>query len=362
MITALIASFLALQAPAQAATKKVDLAQIALSFDCPKTWEINPNKKAEVHIVLPVPDAQTSATLDIYPVNFDAEPHIWQLSQEALTKQMKRDLVRQWEEEILGVQLLLTRANYVVKSVSRTSVVGLLYNDGPRKMMYRLIAAPEDFDKADFAWRTSLLTLRSYNGRPLSPQIPGKSVVVDPKQPVDLPTKPPKEITLSGTGPGNGSRPPKKAEKSLDLTVANRKVQLRYPADWTVAQDSAGAITMSNAGVTVPLTVSVLSTLDSDTAHRTLFKVSSETLNDFVKVNQRDEPPSATNLAGSTLERVWRNGVGDKGPLVTCDAVVGLGDFYLVLKYRTADAAKSAGERRVVEALLDQLSIESSGS
>ncbi len=348
------AALLALVSPQQTEVKRVDLAQIGLSFDCPKTWDVSSNKKAEVHIILPVPDAQTTATVDIYPTNFVSETNIWQLSQEGLAKSMKREIVRQWQEEVLGVPLLLTRVNYTERGNTKTSTTGLLYSDSPRKLMYRLVSAPEDFDKADYAWRTAMQTLRTYTNRPLTPQSPGKEP--DPKIPDVLPDKPPKHIVFDTHN--TGARPIKKADKSFDMVIANRKVQLRYPADWTFKQDANGVILLSNPGVANPVSITALSTLDSDAPQRALFKASSTTLDQFVKVDRREEAPSSTNLAGATLWTVWRTGKTTNGYLRTCDACVSLGDFYLLAGYKSTDATRSAAEQKLVENLLDQISVE----
>ncbi len=358
MTVALFASLLALAAPSQTDIKRVDLAQIALSFDCPKTWDVSTNKKSEVHIILPVPDTQTTATIDIYPINFVSDPDVWQLSQQAFSKDLKREMVKQWQEEILGVPLLLTRVNYMERGATKTSTTGLLYASNPRKLMYRLVSAPEDFDKADFAWRSAMQTLRTFTNRPLTAQVPGKTG--DPKEPVDLPTKPPKHIVFEGNG--SGSRPIRKAEKAFDLVIANRKVQLRYPAEWTLKQETTGLISLSNAGLSVSVTINAFSTLDSESPKRALFQTSSITLDQFVKVERRTEPPEGTNLAGATLAVVWRVGTAVNGPLRTCDASVSLGDFYLIASYRSTDVARAAAEQKLVETLLDQLSIEPAAS
>jgi len=354
MTLASFAVLLALFSPQQTELKRVDLAQIGLSFDCPKTWDVSSNKKAEVHIILPVPDAQTTATIDIYPTNFVAEPNIWQLSQEGLAKSMKREMVRQWQEEILGVPLLLTRVNYTERGNTKTSTTGLLYSDSPRKLMYRLVSAPEDFDKADYAWRTAMQTLRTYTSRPLAPQSPGKEP--DPKTPAVLPDKPPTHIIFDAHN--TGTRPVKKADKTFDMVIANRKVQLRYPSDWEFKQDASGVILLSNPGLSSPVTVNVLSTLDSDAPQKALFKASSATLDQFVKVDRRDEAPSSTNLPGATLWTVWRTGKSANGYLRTCDACISLGDFYLLAGYKTTDNTKAAPEQKLVESLLDQMSVE----
>lgn len=362
MTVAILSAALALLGQ-QSDTKQVDLAQIGLSFTCPKTWEVTTNKKAEVHIVLPVPDTQDKAELDIFPVNFDSDSDTWQHMQEVFAKNFKRELVRQWQEELLSVPLLLTRTNYTEKGKLEASVTGLLYSSDPRKLMYRLVASPDDFDKADYAWRSTMQSMRTYSGHALSPQVPGTDTKKDPKNgkgPDILPDKPPQHVIFDGSH--NGTRPVKKADKSLEVTVANRKVQFRYPSSWTVSQDASGAIQLKSPGVSTPVTVGVFSTLDSDAPQRALFKSSSATLDTFAKVDHREEAPASNNLAGATVWTIWRAGTAASGALYTCDAAVSLGDFYVLAGYRCTDSSRSQAEHKLIATLLDEISVESPGS
>src|SRR5262249_52880941 len=132
MTVALLASVLALSSAQQTDSKNVDLAQIGLSFSCPKSWEITTDKKANVEIVFPIPDTQHTANLNIYPVAFDQDTATWQHMQDVFGKTLKRDVAKQWQEEILGVPLLLTRSNYSEKNVPLASVTGLLYSSNPK--------------------------------------------------------------------------------------------------------------------------------------------------------------------------------------------------------------------------------------
>lgn len=359
MFTALLLTTVALFSQGQA-TKRYDLPQIALSFDCPTNWTISTDKKGDTKAFIPLEGSSEKAELDIYPANFVSEKEIWQLSQATMVQQMKRKLEEQSEEVILGVPLLLTKFSYDETNNPKVCLVGLIYNAAPRKLYFRLTASAEDFDKAEFSWRQAMQTLRTFDGRPAKPQDPtvkvnpGKSDGKKPPVSEDLPTKPP---TISEVKPANQPRPIKKAEQVLAMSVANRDLKFYYPTGWTAVRDDKGVITLTHPGVKNPIKMTLSSTLDSDPPAKALFKVSSATLDDYTKVNKRDEVPGK-NLPGSDFIYIWRSGVGQSGPLYTCDAVGWTGDFYWMIAYRSDSPASVAGERKLLEALIDQMSVE----
>lgn len=352
MITSLIGA-LALRSLAQGEGKRVDLALIALSLDCPKEWVVTTDKKKNVKIVFQIPSGSTAAAVEIFPTNFVEEKDRWQLIQAEFARTSKRELVRQWEEEVLGVPLLLTRVNYSEGGNQKTAVNGLLYNDSARKMWYRITAAPEDFDNADYAWRTVLQTMRTFSGSALKAQVPG--VKPDPKKPVDdLPTKPPTVTQIDD--PTKHSRAEvRRPFKSLDVVIANRKVSFQYPDNLRVEQAPTGVIQLFIPNVSSPLLVNLFSTLDSDPSERALFKASSESLNKLLKVERRDESGPTKSISGADLHTIWRRGTGQSGILTCLDAVVSLDAFYALISW--SNPGTSISERQAIDAALRQLSV-----
>lgn len=361
-MTALFACVLALAAPQASTpqvptTQRVDLAQIGLSFDAPKEWEVTYDRRSrDYSIVVPVPDSSDAkARLVISPVNFRAEKDVWQLSQATFHKNAKREIVRQWEEELLGVPLLLTKVNWNVRSVAQTEVVGLHYADSPRKMMFRLTAAAEDFDKVNFVWRNALLSLRTFDGK--APQANDPNRPFDPKVKPELPTRPPVRNTVDSVNRPATNASLTKGDGSFDLEVARRAVVLRYPTAWKVEANN-GVLTLTHPNVANPVRVTVSSTLDSDPAPRALFRQASQTLADYTKVERRDEILPRPNAAAATLASVWRRGPSANGTLFTLDATVANGEFYLLAGFRSSNPATIGAERRLVEELLEQLTLE----
>lgn len=353
MTTALLAAIALRTLITQGEGKRVDLALIALSFNCPKDWVVTVDKKKNVKIVFPVPSGSTAATVEIFPTNFVGEKDQWQLIQAEFVRTSKRELVRQWEEEILGVPLLLTRANFLDGTTQRSTVNALLYNDSARKMWFRLTAAPEDFDSADYAWRTALQSLRTFSGAPLKAQVPG--VKPDPKkQPEELPTRPPNVTQID-----DPTKQPKKDQrhpfKSFELMIANRKVRLQFPDTCKIDQGPDGLLKLTIPGVANPLTLNVFSNLDSDPSERALFKASSETLARLPKVERRDELGPTPNLANAVLHSIWRRGSGADGSLTTLDAAISVDPFYALASWSVKGV--STQERQLVDAVLRELTL-----
>src|SRR4051812_15977869 len=99
--------------------------ELGLSFNYPKSWKVTKVKvrnrtKFDItnpktwrpastdnttRFLLPVEGSKQDGTLEIYSAQFFAETDIWQYSQKDINDQMKRPVLRQWQEEILGVPL-----------------------------------------------------------------------------------------------------------------------------------------------------------------------------------------------------------------------------------------------------------------
>jgi hypothetical protein len=217
--------------------------------------------------------------------------------------------------------------------------------------MFRLSAAPDDFDKAEFSWRESMNTIRT--GRPWTPEDP--NLKPDPSQPQRTQLPPP---VVTKPNSLDGKEKIVKPPVSVSATVAGRKVEIRLPSDWAGKVGEDGQITLTHPEVTNAVILSLASSLDSDPPQKALLLASSKTLGDFEKVTKRDETVPDRNRAGATVASVWRSGSGIKGDLFTCNAVVVSGDNYALISYRCVDMGKIGNERKLVESLLNSCTIE----
>src|SRR5258708_30520995 len=99
--------------------------KLGLMFSYPKNWALLTNKKGETAGVMPIEGSTQAAHIEIYAIAYDKEKSVWQVGQDTINKTMKHDVVRQWEEEILGVPLLLTKMAYNNKTGSNVLLPGL---------------------------------------------------------------------------------------------------------------------------------------------------------------------------------------------------------------------------------------------
>ncbi|HVT12014.1 MAG TPA: hypothetical protein VHE55_07080 [Fimbriimonadaceae bacterium] len=331
---------------------------LGMKFNYPKTWELTTNKKNETRILIPMENTSDRAVVEVYSVSFRSEPEIWQLSEAAFAKTMKRKVERQWEEEILDVPLLLTKVDFTDKGSRKVSETGLLYTLGFNKLMYRITAAPENFDKADYEWRKVLQTLRTWTGEMPKKEDGSKIERKDPipagEKPDDVPHPTiPHEIN---------AQPKEKAVKSPPVATVvsgdSKKLLLCAPNGWKADVNKDNSVTLTHPGVNGPISITVFPVAGSDPSDLALLKSSGTALNDYVKVTTRDESLPKANVAGASVASIWRTGTDGKGNLFTCEASCQSGDFYLLLSFRTSDAAHWKQDRHEIEELLDHLSIE----
>ncbi|HWA83588.1 MAG TPA: hypothetical protein VG820_09155, partial [Fimbriimonadaceae bacterium] len=158
------------------------------------------------------------------------------------------------------------------------------------------------------------------------------------------------------------AQPKAKAIKSPPVATLtsgdSKKLFLCAPNGWKAEVNKDNSVTLTNQGIDGPITVTVFPKAGSDPAEIALLKASATGLDRFAKVTSREESLPKTNMAGATFAGIWRAGTDGKGDLCTCEASCQSGDFYLLLSYRTSNAAHWKQDRHVIEELLDHLSLE----
>jgi hypothetical protein len=326
-----------------------DNPELGFSMKHPATWQVS-TKKGDSRILIPIADSKEHAILEIFSALYRSDPEIWQTTQLRVNEQLKRTVHRQWQEEFMGVPLLLTKISYEDRGEPKVALIGLLYTATPRKMNFRLTSAAGVYDTVEYEVRSALQTLRTIDGSLPTAENPNRTV--DTAQT----TRPPVITRIDG-----GPLPPKeihKGEVAVEATAAGRPVVLRMPAPWGAVADGEWFV-LRHPDLKGALRVDVASVLDSDPAIRGLFKASTGSLDLFEKVARRDENRPVQNRAGAQTSAIWRTGASSTGPLTTCDAAGWLGDFYWLLEYRLAGEA-GPEDRKLVEALIDGMSVEPS--
>jgi len=361
-------------------TKTYTNFEIGMAFDYPSTWvyvadpkkakskslippdlfrkkakkgPVAPGKQVQDEALFYIPSGAHTSNFEVYSALWDQTPDLWESIQVDANKELKRSVVKQWREEILGVPLLLTKIAYDDAAGHEVGLIGLVYSRTPYKMAFRITAPDENYDAAEYEVRQALLSLRTTQG--------GLPVPEDPNHPLDksaytnVVNRAPAEVVITGH-----KVDPKKIKKgavALPLSIADKKVVLTMPEGWTSTVGTDGTVTLHNAAVTGDVMISVASTLDSDPPQAAILKTSAQSLDLFSKVESRNETMEEITTGGASTDTIWRTGTSDKGAITSCDSVGATNDLYWILRYRM-DGAMTPAMKKALAELIDGMSVD----
>ncbi len=311
-----------------------------------------PKKPEEGTVTFSIPgvNGAAPAELTIVRASFSGAPEKWQQIQADANKNQKREVEKQWQQEILGVPFLLTRIAYSKDGTATTALTGLLYNAAAYKLLFRLTGPAASFDAAQFEFTKAMETLRTTDDSLPKAQEPDKPIA-----PPAGPPTPESKHTLFGK-PKN---PPVVAPVALAVSVGDKKLRLRVPEGWTLEKVEGDSATLRNKEVKAPVTIKLYITAQS--ANRptdALMTAANATFDEFKTVALREDTPGTPNKAGNPMLAIWRRGEGAKGPLEALDAVVVAGDYYFLVASRPTPGSDKTGERKIIQALLDTVGLE----
>jgi hypothetical protein len=368
MLITMVISAMAIASGQQAtpATDTYTDSQLGLSFAHPTTWLLEtPNdsksvkaakkkKKKDGDMVdfrIPLTGAVDDADLQIMRASFSGTADTWQTVQTDANKNLHRQVERQWQQEILGVPLLLTKINYTENGNNRTTVTGLLYNESASKLLFRLTGPTSDFDKAQYEFDQAMQTLRTTNN-----ELPKAQ---DPYHPVAKVTKADLKGLKHPLFVASTVHSYKVAPVAVPLTVSTKKIEVRVPEGWSASHLEASSFELQSAALPYPIMVRVASSLDSEPAGTALLNASAASLSEFTSVKRREDTTANVNVGGCTVTSIWRTGTGSKGPLVTMEAAGSQGDFYFVATCHPSTDASNLTQRKAIDELLHAISIKS---
>ena len=150
----------------------------------------------------------------------------------------------------------------------------------------------------------------------------------------------------------------KPAPVAIPLVVSTKKVEVHVPEGWTAEHVSGSSFALRNAALPYTLDVRIATSLDSDPPQTALMKTSAKSLADFDKVDRREDDPIAANQAGCVVTSIWRQGSNAKGRLASMEAAGVSGEFYFVITCKPSSGPDFLLQRKIIEALLDRISIE----
>jgi hypothetical protein len=335
----------------QAQAKTFSNADLDLSFQHPGNWKVSTGKKGDSKFEIPL-SGGGKATLEIFAIPFREPAERWQEYQMMANQNLKRTVDRQWQEEILGSPLLMTRIFYSVKSEPMATLVGLMYRAYPKKMNFRLTSSSAGYEEAEKSWRDALMTLRTMTGKMPEAENPDRIVDVTPV--VKKPDHEKKVTVLSAKDPAPGRL--FKGRVKVPCKAAGKDVELRLPDGWSAVPAENG-FTLSRKGLNGQLRLEVAGTLDSPTAERALVAATGRTLAEFAEVTTRIEPRPETTKSGARMAFVRREGKSKDGPLIVVHAYGASGEFYWLLEYRATDPKAYRKDAGALENLMQSASV-----
>lgn len=326
---------------------------LGLAFDHPKAWVVGKKTKDSSRYTVPIPDSTETAELEVVRTPFHSSKEIWNTIQVRVNEQLKREVVRQYEQDVLSVPMLFTQVNFTEQGVSKTTLSGLYYTRTPIKLLIRLTAPTAEFEKAQFSFQEALQSLRTMDGSTPTEDDENVPLTVTKNTP-----KAPPQVKVIKTGGKDKTGPVKLVD--VPIVVSTKPVVFRVPEGWRTENVEGGKLTLRHDDLSGPITVEFHSTLDSEPAQNALFKLSSASLNDFTAINRREDTNNEANKAGCLITTVLRIGKSSAGDLAVHESAGVQGNFYFLTSYRQTNVAVLPAERKLIEALLAQVSLQTS--
>ncbi|MCC6402479.1 MAG: hypothetical protein IT207_00545 [Fimbriimonadaceae bacterium] len=311
---------------------------LGLSFEHPKAWRVSKERLFTL-IEIPLADGKL-AHVELFSATYRDTAEKWQSLQDEVNKAMGRTVERQWEEEILGVPMLLTKLAYKEGERETVTFVGLLYSATPEKMQFRLNTPADQAETAQQAWWSALLTLRTNSGLLPSGEDPSKPLTElqpEPEKPTIVLRKPDPVVTELRPG----------------ARVPFKGLVVQLLDGWTLAEDG----TLRSDGTSGLFSIELFEG-DGNIAGPKLEETAASALTEFKKVSLRRDERARTARSGATVASIWRAGEGDQGPLVVGHFAGVCGQRFWMLRYRGAGTAAWNSDRAKVEVLVESLYVE----
>lgn len=322
--------------------------QLNIQFNRATDWKQTKSDKRQTNFDIPIPGGTAVARLEIVRAQFRGDRDTWQSIQARANEQAGRTVVRQYEQELLGAPVLLTQVEFNEKGLPMMRLSGLHYTRTAQKFLFNLTAPVSSFDSVSFLWNQTLESFRTVNGQALLSEDPNSTL---PAAPVKIePVRPPRVISNPTTSEFD-SRNYRKAE----ATVADQKVGILVPKDWTIATNGDGTLTLTRRGLDSPVQVKVDGMIDADAGRRALSTAANDSLKRFTVVAIRQDVDPTLSATGNTVGSVWRNGTAGEGELATFEGFVAGTSHFMLVRFETAKPNSNKNAMRWLRELLESI-------
>lgn len=319
---------------------------LGMAFSYPATW--SSEKTATGTKLAMVLGEDRKAILEIFDVDFRAAAEVWQNVEKASADQHRRTVERQWQEEVLGVPMLLTKANGTVEGREETVLSGLLYTASPRKLRFIITSTPAASDSAESAWRNCLVSLRTLDGKLPNSETPDRAPEIIPT------VKPPTMIGKRKPATKSGFS---KGTVEIPIEMGGGQYTLYLPEGWEASKEGDG-VALKHPDLGGPVTLQVWTVTDDTPPGRALIQASASTLKEFAKVSMREDKGPIASGSGATVAWTKRTGESGSGPLVTFEFVGMSGKVAWLSTFRSTDAKAYQAVAGKLNALVQSMVIE----
>ncbi|MBS1705626.1 MAG: hypothetical protein JST40_07105 [Armatimonadetes bacterium] len=355
LTTASLILLSAMAAPPPSKMYKDDSSGFA--FNYPREWT---TRQKSARTIFEWKIEGKSVSVEVVNTIYQGTTEAWQTLQKQASEGANRTLDRQWQEDLLGVPLLLTQTTLG----GTQSLTGLLYSATNRKFTFRLSSPTETMDAAVEQWRLALTSLRTLDGDLPKPESPDRVIPAEPPKPgkkppkaelVDAP-KPPRVVTLT---PDLTRTPPRmpKGMQAFDTSAGGQTVTLFVPSGWSVSKDK-DLFVLTHPKLKGNLSIEPLAELDSGKPEDSLLRATTETLDEFDKVDKRSDSAAHRSKVGAVMCRVER--VGQSKGKARIDLYV-TGDaesYYWLARYSCDDPKVYEQDKTVLHNLFDLMRLD----
>jgi len=356
--------------PQQQKSEKVfENPKLGLSMTHAPDWVFK-KKKHSAEFTIPIEGGKSQFKVQIFEAEYRGEADRWAQIEASTATGLGKTVVKQWQEDYLGVPMLFTNTRYTNKAgFDLQELSGLLYTKTAVKFQFRMESPAGVFDEAQKLWRDALLTLRTADGtnpekEDAAAVVPDVSAPKKPKknepkpeepQPEDRVNKPASVIRLTTN---DVDRTKLVMGKELQkVSVSGHEGTLHYLTGWTLKATAEG-FDATRTGFEGTVHLEVAGVLDAPIAERAVLLASSRSLALFSKVNLRVDRSPRWSPAGQRIWQIQRDGLGTNGkPLTVLHTVGGFGDYYWMATY-TSDTPTFVKNEKLLGELMDALAIE----
>lgn len=316
---------------------------LQMEFKVPKSWKVR--KERYWTVVQFESAAKRPIRVQFLPTQFRDTAEVWQQLQIDVAKNRRDTVVRQWDEEILGVPLLLTK---LVQNSNEGQVAvwsGLIYSRTIDKLNFRVTSHIDDANEAESKWRNALLSIRLLASGSVKPEDPNAKI--EPPQKVE-----PELPRVKWSPPDKAVQRPVRAPNRLKL--GEEPFLLYTPEGWSF---EAGKL--MHRDLKGSISVQVVRVVE-DREFEPFDSRARATLEKFDSVTNRVETDLGRNKAQFYVRRLIRTGPTSAG-VATIGVFAGnfSGVTWLIQYDGTPDTERS--DSRLLDTLLNELSAETGG-